>query len=381
MLGDPASSAAVLAAGLVEAQANGPYLMRSLLITCFVHWYAGDLQRAADAADQVLALGEQHHYPQTVNWAHYFKGIVHYHRNQLVQAAQDLSAVVLDRYQAHLQCLVHGAIALALTYQAQQRPVAARTVANMIPTFLHETGNTILLPTVHAFQAELARRQGRMADASQWAVQPQPAALSLMPHFFAHHLVLPRVLLDLNTPASRAAAATQLTELRELAESSHYTHVLIEVLAVQAVLFEAQGDRSAALAALERAIGLAQPGGFIRLFVDLGPTMQTLLRQLHDQSVAPHSIAQILAAFAAPQPIEPAAPLGSPGLIEPLTKRELEVLALLEQRLSNKEIAARLFITPSTAKQHTLRIYQKLQVNARHDAVAKAQSLGLVASR
>jgi LuxR family maltose regulon positive regulatory protein len=158
------------------------------------------------------------------------------------------------------------------------------------------------------------------------------------------------------------------------------------VLAVQAVLFEAQGDRSAALAALEGAIGLAQPGGFIRPFVDAGPTIQTLLRQLPDQGLATYFVAEILAAFAAPPPIGLAAPAGPldlikrPGLIEPLTRREVEVLALLEQHLSNKEIAARLFIAPHTAKLHTLHIYQKLQVNTRRDAVAKAQGLGLLSN-
>ncbi len=381
VLGDLASAYAVLSAGLNEAQANKPFLMRSLTTTCFIHWMAADLQSMADAAGQVLALGQQHHSPQTVNWAHYFRGIVHYHRNQLAQAEQDLSAVVLDHYQTYMQCLVHGAIALAFTYQAQQRPAQALTVADMIPAFLYETGNTILLPTIHAFQADLALRQGRMAEASQWAAQTQPAALSLMPHFFAQHLVLPKALLALNTPASLQAAADRLAQLCDFAESRHHTHVLIEVLAVQAVLFEAQGDRSAALAALARSIGLAQPGGFIRLFVDLGLTMQTLLRQLHDRGVAPHFVAQILAAFDMPQLIEPAAPGGPLELIEPLTHRELEVLALLAQRLSNKEIAERLVISLSTTKQHILHIYQKLQVNSRRDAVAKAQSLGLLTSR
>ena len=131
----------------------------------------------------------------------------------------------------------------------------------------------------------------------------------------------------------------------------------------------------------ERAIGLAQPGGFIRIFVDLGSTMQALMRELRDRGVAPYFVTRILAALAEPQPIEPAATFGPPELIEPLTKRELEVLTLLEQRLSNKEIAARLFITPSTAKLHTLHIYQKLQVNTRRDAVAIAQGLGLLASQ
>lgn len=378
MLGDPASAAAAFSASLAEAQTNGPYLMRSFLITDFVHWYAGDLQAVADAADRVLALGEHHLYAQTVNWARYFKGIVHYHRNQLAEAEQDLSAVVLDRYQAHMQCLVHSAIALAFTYQAQQQPAQALAVAEMLPTFLYEMGNTILLPLVHAFQADLALRQGRLAAASQWVAQAQPAALSLMPHFFAQHLVLPRVLLAQDTSASWQAAVDRLAQLRQFAESLHHTHVLIEVLAVQAVLFEAQGDRSAALASLERAIALAQPGGFIRPFVELGPAMRPLLRQLQDQGVAPHYIAQILVAFATPQPSEPATLPEPPELIEPLTRRELEVLAMLEQRLSTKEIAARLFISPGTAKLHTLHIYQKLQVNARRAAVAKAQSLGLL---
>ena len=185
VLGDPVNAAAALSAGLAEAQANGPYLMRSLIITCFVYWLAGDLQGVADAANQMLVLGEQHHYPQTANWAHYFRGIVHYHRNNLAEAEQDLSAVVLDRYRTHLQCLVHSAIALALTYQAQQRPAQALTVADMLPAFLYETGNTSLLPMIHAFQADLALRQSRLAEASQWAAQAQPAALSLMPYFFA----------------------------------------------------------------------------------------------------------------------------------------------------------------------------------------------------
>ena len=136
MLGDSASANAVLAANLSEAHANGPHLMRSFMINGFVHWLAGDLQRLADAANQILALSEQHRSPQTVNWARYFKGIAYYHRNQLAQAEEELLAVVLDRYQAHLQCLVHSAIALVLTYQAQQRPDRALTVADAISALL-----------------------------------------------------------------------------------------------------------------------------------------------------------------------------------------------------------------------------------------------------
>ena len=287
-------------------------------------------------------------------------------------------AVVLDRYQTHMQCLVHSTMVLAFTYQAQQRPERALVMADAIPAFLVERDNTLLLPVFHAFQAELARRQGRLADARPWLARARPEQ-GLMPHFFAQHLVLPKLLLALNTPDSLQTAADQLARLREFAEARHHVHVLIEVLAVQAVLFETQGDRAAALAALSRAIELAQPGGFIRLFVDLGAPLHNLLRLLPTQSVAALFVTQILAAFDPPPPIAPAASAGSPDLIEPLTQREVEILTLLEQRLSNKEIAARLFISPHTVTQHTLHIYQKLQVNTRRAAVAKAQHLDLLA--
>ena len=382
MLGDSEQAAVTLAAGLTEARTNAPYRMRMHLITCFVYWLAGDLQRAADAASQVLALADQRlDYPQTIHWARYFSGIVHYQRNQLDLAEQALSAMVLDRYQTHMQCLVHGAIALAFTYQAQQRPIRARIVADMLPDFLHEMGNTALLPTIHAFQADLALRQGRLAEASQWAAQTQPTAFSLMPHFFGQSLVWPKVLLALDTPDNRQTAAAQLARLREFAESRQHIHILIETLAVQALLYESQGEHSTAQATLNRALELAQPGGFMRLFIDLGQPMQGLARQLRDRGAAPNFVEQILAAFTVPSATPPAALRDSAELIEPLTRRELEVLALLAERLSNKEIATNLFITPNTVKQHTLHLYQKLQVSTRHEAVTKAQSLGLLNGR
>lgn len=300
MLGDPACAASILSAGFAEAQTNGPYLVRSFLIKGFIHWYAGDLQAITDAADRVLALSEQQHHSQTVNWAHYFKGIVYYHRNQLAEAEQHLSAVVLDRYHTHMQCLMHGAIALAFTYQAQQQPARAQAVAEMITAFVHETGNTTLLPVLHAFQASLVLKQDRLADASQWAAQAQPPMLGLSPHFFAHEPVWPRVQLALDMPASRLAAAEPLARLGAFAESRHHTHVLLEVLLDQALLYETQGQHPAVLAALERALELAQPGGFTRLFLERGAAMQALLHQVLDRGVAPHFVAQILAAFAPP---------------------------------------------------------------------------------
>ena len=114
----------------------------------------------------------------------------------------------------------------------------------------------------------------------------------------------------------------------------------------------------------------------IRVFVDLGPKMAALLHQLAAQRAAPGFIARLLDAFPAARSPEPAP--RQAGLIEPLSERELEVLALLAQRLSNKEIARELSISPMTVKRHTVNIYQKLLVSGRREAVAKAVALGIL---
>ena len=147
--------------------------------------------------------------------------------------------------------------------------------------------------------------------------------------------------------------------------------------------------RDEACDALERAVALALPGGWIRPFVELGTAMFVLLSQLRSRGVASDYVARVLAAFP-----EPATDIAHPApsplvataaahdlsalLVEPLTNRELEVLELMAQRLTNKEIAARLVLSVGTVKQHAYNIYQKLQVKGRRQAVAKATYLGIL---
>jgi len=150
----------------------------------------------------------------------------------------------------------------------------------------------------------------------------------------------------------------------------------------------ALGKESEALEKLTRAIILARPGGFFRLFVDLGPKMVDLLSRLAKRKTSAKYVGRLLAAFeneeigtvqTAPndQIVVPLSLINQP-LDELLTNRELEILTFLEQRLRNKEIAAKLFISPETVKRHTINIYGKLNVHNRREAVAKAQALGMV---
>jgi LuxR family maltose regulon positive regulatory protein len=278
---------------------------------------------------------------------------------------------------AFLNCLVHSTFALAMVYQAQNRPEQASAVIDTLQSFASETGDLSILPSLQAFRAELALLQGRNAEAAQWATGVPVAAPPVpTPLFYLQVLTLPKVLLAQNTADSRRSSGTLLTRLKEFNESTHNVYALINVLAVQALLYQAEGDPTAALATLEHAILLAEPGGFVRLFVDLGPAMGELLRQTHRRRVAPAYVEQILAALLPSKPV-PAA-TAQAALIEPLTDRELQILALLAQGLTNKEIAACLTVTTGTVKQHNAHLYQKLLANNRLGALAKARALGLL---
>jgi len=199
------------------------------------------------------------------------------------------------------------------------------------------------------------------------------------------------VLLAQGTIESQRKAADLLAGLHDFFTSIHNTRFLIDVLALQALLYDARGDEAEALTVLENAIKLARPGGFIRPFLDLGPKMAGLLNRLAKQNIAVKYVGQILTAFsndgigAVPdtskdQIIHPSEVSTQPW-DEALTNREIEILALLAQRLRNKEIAEKLFISPETVKRHTINIYSKINVHTRQEAVAKARDMGILSHK
>jgi LuxR family maltose regulon positive regulatory protein len=237
-----------------------------------------------------------------------------------------------------------------------------------------------------AWQARIWLAQGKLEAATQWIADcgldahRDPTYLHEMEYIVLARILIAQEQLD--------KATTLLQRLLHATETGGRTSRAIEILNLQALAFQATGDTDRAMIMLERALTLAEPGGFIRIFVDEGPPLARLLEQLHRRGVAGNYITEILAAFETtdngPQTtqtaIAPSDIVGRPSLalVEPLSERELEVLQLIAAGLTNAEIAARLYLALNTVKAHTRNIYGKLDVHSRIQAVARSQELELL---
>ena len=352
---------------------------------CFVDWVAADLKSLVHTAARYLSYGKKHHLLETIAVGNYFSGIMLYQLNELTKAESYLSNAVNVDFIPNVSYFTHSSFVLSLTYQAQGRNKEAIKTAEATIDYLLNTDNISLLELSKAFKAELALRQGYIAEADHWAKKYNPDPLMPSFRYFVPQLTLVKILLAKDTTDSRQKAFDLLLRFQTFFSSIHDTNTFIEVLALQALLHDARGAEPAALEILTRAITLAEPGGFIRLFVDLGLKMAALLSRLSNQKIALSYVGQLIAAFkdeevgrvqaaAGSLTVDPLSSINQ-SLDEPLTKREFEILSLLEQRLRNKEIAEKLFISIETVKRHNINIYGKLNVNSRLEAIDRANAL------
>lgn len=142
---------------------------------------------------------------------------------------------------------------------------------------------------------------------------------------------------------------------------------------------EEGGQREPAVAVLEPALALAEREGYVRVFLEAGPTLIPALRRAAAQGIAPEYVGKLLAALGE-EGHSAVVPRGNgfPALIEPLSDREVEVLRLVAAGLPNKEIAAQLYLAVGTVKRHVVTLYGKLGANSRMSAVARGRELGLL---
>jgi LuxR family maltose regulon positive regulatory protein len=374
------------------------------------------LSQAKDTFEQALMLAQDQHGRRlpVAGMPLIGLGEVHRERNDFETAERYLREGIelVQRWGAF--AALDGHIALARLRQAQNDPQGANAAlhtARQIAVQFDLTELDDLLVAIH--QVRLWVAQGELPAAARWLQergfrldQAQEAAsdgsreertsfpdLSCLDEEVFPYLQMQRyecilaarVLLKQGHPGQALALLDSQVELIE-EQGRHTSRRMIEVQNLRALALFAQGELAQALEALGQALSIAEPGGYVRIFLDEGEPMVQLLRHAASRGTSPEYTSKLIAAGEAQAQEDTASTslhprsqtMATQPLIEPLSKREMEVLRLLATGMSNPEIAEELFIATSTVRSHLKNIYGKLNVHKRWDAVHRAEELGLL---
>jgi LuxR family maltose regulon positive regulatory protein len=277
--------------------------------------------------------------------------------------------------------LLFGYAVLARVYQAQGDEKSALEVLKKTERLAQKYDDPHLEVVLADLKVWLWVAQGNTLEASRWA---QEYRISSLDDFNSTHeveyLAVARVLIAIATLQHQSRkdqvgdALNLLSRLLEAADMVNRKGSMIKILTLQSLAYQAQGDLDLALSALERSLSLTEAEGYVRTYIDEGEPMKRLLRLAHTKGISKSYVSKLLAALQKNNiPSRP-----DVQLVDPLSDRELEVLHLIADGLSNREIADELVVALSTIKTHVNHIYRKLNVNSRTQAVAKSQHLGLL---
>ncbi len=371
---------------IFEEQSNkgDGFALRLLMAIGMIHLQTGRIERAEQTAKLMIRHAQRAQLTVIRAWAHYILGSAYYYQNRLTLAEVHFKEVVALRYQAHSLCAREGAAGLLSVYLASRQYADAQELLELFFEYdMDEKG--VVDDITQSAHARLLLAAGKESEAFRWAdTFDKPVSPMLQLLFELPQLTKARLLLSHESEGYHLQARHILRELCTLAENTSNTRLQVETLATSALRLK---DRTESHVILLRAVKLAQSGGLIRPFVDLGIPMHDLLLSLPPSTTHTAFVSEILANYptdavlaSTPTTIS-AATIQTVPLAEPLTNRELQIVGLMRDPLSTKEIAYKLNISYATAKRHSINIYGKLGVNSRWDAVAKAEALGILRSR
>ncbi len=379
--GDRAAASRAYAEAISISQASGNMIINISATTGLgnVQESENQLYLAAETYRRVLQLVGDPPSP-VASEAYLGLARIFYEWNDLDAAQQyGQQSVALARQIENTDRFVPYQVFLARLKLAQGDVAGAAAILAQAGQFARQHNFVHRMPEVAAAQVLALLRQGNLAAAAQLAQ--------------THELPISQARVHLALGDTSSALAV-LEPLRQQVEAKRWEDERLKVMVLQAVALHAHGEKDKAVQLLGDALALAEPGGSIRIFLDEGLPMAELLTRMKDEGGRPvlsevegmkEYIHKLLAAFGKQKDVHPfGSAQDKPSsfipqpLVEPLSQRELEVLQLIAQGLSNHEISERLFLALDTVKGHNRRIYDKLQVQRRTEAVARARELGLL---
>ncbi len=365
--GDRAAARAAYTEVISVGQATG-----NVVFTILATLGLGSLQEGAnrlDLAEQTYRHVLQQFNDQPLPFAgEAYLGLarIFYEWNDLEAAQQyGQQSLQLARLIENADRVVACELFLARLQLAQGDAAGAAVILAKADQTARQHNFVLRIPEIAAAQVLTLLHQGNLAAAAKLAQ--------------AHELPSSQARVHLSRGDASAALAV-LAPMRRQAEAKGWEDEQLKVKVLQAIAHHAQGDRDKAVGLLSEVFAMAAPAGFIRTFIDEGMPMAQLLSEVASPEVMPGYARKLLSAFEIEKKNcqDQSSALTAQLLIEPLSQRELEVLRLIAQGLSNQEIGERLFVALTTVKGHNQKIFGKLQVQRRTEAVARARALGLL---
>ncbi len=366
------------------------YHSRLIASLIFIDLLSGKLTTAQKWGQILLEMGIRTQNAYLTGWSEYFLAYIHYQRNDLEVAARHFSRVLENKYYLDLNIPIDSFAGLALALQAMGHPAEANEAIDRMLTFAQQSNSARLMALAGAARTELLLAQG---DPGSAALRSKDVDLSTDKSPMLFWIVEPRItqckgLLLRGSKANLHQAAERLDRLLQLARETHNIPQTIALLNLKAVACNKLNDIDQAVNLWEQALLLGQPGGWIRPFAAPGAEMRSLFDCLDRDKFPGDYVDTIMTALdtektdlagkvSAPQTVAPSAS-SQLNLAAPLTNREIDILGLLKGRLSNQEIADKLFISPETVKRHLYNIYRKLSVKNRREASAKIATLNIL---
>jgi len=372
---------ALLERATQDASATGERGIDLLLLSQgVIHWYATELSAVALAARRMLALHEAtpiQHY--NLGHAHHLLGLVAYAQNRLDAAATEFGQVVQMRYQVNTRIHQDALIGLCLVARATGDAVRVASYAAEVRAAALQAGDPVSLRIADWFDVRLALDLG---DGSVPVSAPPAADDSMYFWLEVPSVTYAETLLRDSSPAARESALAIIERSLERVDARHNVFQSIVFSLLRAQALAERGADEAALDLLAATVRRAEPSGLVQPFIDRGPGLTRLLGALATRDGRQGYLGSLLAACERDPNVravdQKATSLASGTS---LSNRERDVLELLTQRLSNKEIADRLKVSSETVKKHTRNLYLKLEVHGRREAVAKALAEHLISVR